>query len=110
VVTLSPCDDKAETCQEFLRRSEAVLSGKPFVIGIQPTDGELAVYVNDSETALPGIMRLLASEGIETRTISMARPSLDDVFLKYTGRTIRAQEGAPTTMAQIRRKRSRRPS
>jgi ABC-2 type transport system ATP-binding protein len=110
VVTLSPCDDKAETCQEFLRRTEAVLSGKPFVIGIQPTDGELAVYVNDSETALPGIMRLLASEGIETRTISMARPSLDDVFLKYTGRTIRAQEGAPTTMAQIRRKRSRRPS
>jgi ABC-2 type transport system ATP-binding protein len=110
VVTLSPCDDKAESCQEFLRRTEAVLSGKPFVTGMQPTDGELAVYVNDSESALPSIMRLLSAEGIETRTISMARPSLDDVFLRYTGRTIRAQEGAPTTFAQMQRKRNRRPS
>jgi len=110
VVTLSPCEDKDEACQEFLRQTQAVLSDKPFVTGMQPTDGELAVYVNDSESALPSIMRLLNREGIETRTISMARPSLDDVFLKYTGRTIRAQEGAPTTFAQIRRKRSRRPS
>jgi ABC-2 type transport system ATP-binding protein len=53
-------------------------------------------------------MQLLGSQGIEVRTISMARPSLDDVFLKYTGRTIRAQEGARTTFAQLRRKASRR--
>lgn len=110
VVTLSPCEDRDETCREFIRRTEAVLSGRPFVIGMQPTDGELAVYVKDSESALPGIMRLLSNEGIETRTISTARPSLDDVFLKYTGRTIRAQEGAPTTLTQLRRKRTRRPS
>jgi len=110
VVTLSPCEDKEEACQEFIRRTQNVLSGKPFITGMQPTDGELAVYVNDSESALPDIMRLLTREGIETRTISMARPSLDDVFLKYTGRTIRAQEGTATTMAQMRRKRNRRPS
>ena len=110
VVTLSPCETGDEECKEFLKRTEAVLSGKPFVIGMQSTDSEMAVYVNDSESALPGIMRLLAVAGIEARTISMARPSLDDVFLKYTGRTIRAQEGAPTTLAQIRRKRGRRPS
>jgi len=66
------------------------------------------VYVKDGESAIPSIMQLLGSQGIEVRTISMARPSLDDVFLKYTGRTIRAQDGAGTTFAQLRRKASRR--
>jgi len=108
VVTLSLRVDKDEEYQEFIRRSESVLSGKPFVNRTQATDSELAVYVNDGGSAIPSIMQLLASQGIEVKTISMARPSLDDVFLKYTGRTIRAQQGTPTTSAQLRRRANRR--
>ena len=108
VVTLSPCVDKDDECQEFIRRTESVLSGKPFVTGTKATDGELAVYVNDGGSAIPSIMQLLSSQGIEVKRISMARPSLDDVFLKYTGRTIRGQEGTPTTFAQVLRRRSKR--
>ena len=108
VVTLSPCVDKDDECQEFIRRTEAVLSGKPFVTGTKATDGELAVYVNDGGSAIPSIMQLLSSQGIEVKRISIARPSLDDVFLKYTGRTIRGQEGTPTTFAQVLRRRSKR--
>jgi len=108
VVTVSPCAIKDEECKEFIRRSEAVLTGKPFVTGTKPTDGELAVYVNDGASAIPNIMQLLSGQGIEVKTITMSRPSLDDVFLKYTGRTIRAQEGARTTFAQLVRKRDRR--
>ena len=108
VVTLTPCVQKDEECKEFIRRTEAVLSGKPFVTSTKPTDGELAVYVKDGESAIPSIMQLMNSQGIEVKTISMARPSLDDVFLKYTGRTIRAQEGERTTFAQLRRKINRR--
>jgi ABC-2 type transport system ATP-binding protein len=108
VVTLSPCEDKDEACKEFISRTEAILTGKPFVIGTKPTDGELAVYVNNGESAIPSIMSLMTSEGIAVKTISMSRPSLDDVFLKYTGRTIRAQEGTRTTLTQIRRMGNRR--
>lgn len=108
VVTLTPCESGDEACQEFLRRAQSALSGKPFVLGMQPTDGELAVYVNKSELATPNIMRLLANEGIEVESLSVSRPSLDDVFLKYTGRTIRAQEGTATTYVQMQRKRDRR--
>jgi len=108
VVALSPCVDKDDECKEFIRRTESVLSGRPFVIGTKAADSELAVYVNDGESAIPNIMQLLSSQGIEVKTISMARPSLDDVFLKYTGHTIRAQEGTRTTFAQILRKRNKR--
>jgi ABC-2 type transport system ATP-binding protein len=108
VVTVSPCAIKDEECKEFIKRTEAVLEGKPFVTGMKPTDGELAVYVRDGESAIPSIMQLLAGQGIEVKTISLARPSLDDVFLKYTGRTIRAQEGTRTSFAQLMRMRGRR--
>lgn len=108
VVTVTPCENHDEACKEFVRRSEAVLTGKPFVTGTKPTDGELAVYVNDGASAIPSIMHLLSGQGIEVKTITMSRPSLDDVFLKYTGRTIRAQEGTRTTFAQLRRMRDRR--
>ncbi len=108
VVTLSPCDKGEAECQEFMKRTEAILSGQPFVSRIQATDGDLAVYVNKGESAAPNIMRLLANAGIEVDTLSVSRPSLDDVFLKYTGRSIRSQEGKATTFGEMMRKRSRR--
>jgi len=108
VVTLSPCSSKEDECQEFIKRTESVLSGNPFVSSTQASDGELAVYVDNGETAVPSIMHLLSNEGIEVKTISVSRPSLDDVFLKYTGRTIRSDEGKATTYAEIIRKRTRR--
>ncbi len=108
VVTLSPCEVSDDECREFIRRTELVLSDQPFVSGTQSTDAQLAVYVDNGESAIPNIMRLLSSEGIEVRSISVSRPTLDDVFLKYTGRTIRDQEGKATTYVEIQRKRFRR--
>jgi len=108
VVILTPRSAKEEECKEFIDCTSAVLSGQPFVHGVQATNGQLAVFVDDGETAVPGIIRLLSSEGIEVATISVSRPTLDDVFLKYTGRSIRAEEGKATTYADVIRKRSRR--
>jgi len=108
VVTLSLLTAGGDDYNELMKRTESALSAKPFVIGTQAMDGELAVYVDNGESAVPGIMRLLDNQGIEVRTISVSRPSLDSVFLKYTGRTIRAEEGAPTTFSQMQRKRIRR--
>ena len=108
VVTLSPCETGADKCAEFVSRTQTILSNQSFVLGTQATDGDLAVYVNKGESAAPNIMRLLAKEGIDVETMSVSRPSLDDVFLKYTGRTIRAEEGIATTFAQIQRRRNRR--
>ena len=38
---------------------------------------------------MPGILRLLDSSGMELQTIALSRPSLDDVFLRKTGRSLR---------------------
>ncbi len=69
-----------------------VLRGKPFVREIPdsaPVSGQIRLYVDRGETAMPAILRLLDGIGLELETISLARPSLDDVFLRKTGRSLR---------------------
>ena len=52
-------------------------------------DRTLRLYVDRGERAMPSILRLLDGTGVELQTISMTRPSLDDVFLRQTGRSLR---------------------
>jgi ABC-2 type transport system ATP-binding protein len=45
----------------------------------------LEVFVDDGERALPLVVKALWSEGVTFDRISTAKPTLDDVFLKYAG-------------------------
>jgi ABC-2 type transport system ATP-binding protein len=56
----------------------------------------LALYVEDGPASIAEIVRRLDREGIRVGAISVARPSLDDVFLQATGRRLEgeAQESA----------------
>ena len=68
-------------------------------------DGEVTFGVADGERFVP---RLFAELGVAIKSVSVARPSLDDVFLSYTGRTIRdaevsAVEGMRAFMGGARR-------
>ena len=44
--------------------------------------------------------QLFTALGVTIEAVTVTRPSLDDVFMTYTGRTIRDSEG-PQSMAQI---------
>lgn len=56
-----------------------------FVQGAINTNSQLEIIVEDSETKLPLILDVLRSEGVTLERICTARPTLDDVFLKYAG-------------------------
>ncbi len=67
----------------------ALLSHQPYVREASVEEGELRLYVDRGETAMPQLLRLLDGAGIELATIALSRPSLDDVFLRQTGRSLR---------------------
>jgi len=48
----------------------------------------LRLYVHEGETVLPDILRLLDKEEIGLKTISLSQPTLNDVFLRQTGRSL----------------------
>ncbi len=60
--------------------------------GLEATiaEGAVTVAVEGGEQFVP---RLFAELGVPIRGVSVARPSLDDVFMSYTGTTIRDAEG-----------------
>ncbi|MDA8331832.1 MAG: DUF4162 domain-containing protein, partial [Candidatus Dormibacteraeota bacterium] len=71
-----------------------LLQSQPFVREAT-VDGDLVrLYVDRGETAAPDLLRLLDGAGMTLSTLAMSRPSLDDVFLRQTGRSLRESEGA----------------
>ena len=70
----------------------ALLRDKPFVRELPDgphANGRIRLYVDRGETAMPAILRVLDGAGLSPETIALARPSLDDVFLQKTGRSLR---------------------
>jgi ABC-2 type transport system ATP-binding protein len=66
-----------------------LLKGQPFVREATTEEGMVRLYVDRGEVAMPAILRLLDSAGLQLVTIGLQRPSLDDVFLRKTGRSLR---------------------
>jgi ABC-2 type transport system ATP-binding protein len=66
-----------------------LLQAQPFVREACLEDGLVRLYVDRGEEAVPSVLRLLDRNGLAPSTMNLHRPSLDDVFLKKTGRSLR---------------------
>jgi len=75
----------------------AALAGR-FKIEAAIHEGLVTFGVEDGERFVP---RLFAELGVPIQSVSVARPTLDDVFLTYTGRTIRDAESSPADSMRI---------
>ena len=49
---------------------------------------KMHLYVDNGSEMIPNLVRIAGECGVTIKTLSLARPSLDDVFLKYTGTTL----------------------
>jgi len=66
-----------------------ILKDLPFVKDISIIKDKIRVYVECGEESLPLILRTLDGSTITIKTVSLAHPTLDDVFLNFTGRSLR---------------------
>jgi ABC-2 type transport system ATP-binding protein len=62
----------------------------------------LRLTVEHGEHALPQVLRVLDHAGIALESVDLTRPTLDDVFLTLTGRSLRDDSPAFTPAAPIR--------
>ena len=67
-----------------------------YLVDAKLEDGKVRFQVPDSEHFVPHMLAELSQlpNRIVIETLNVRRPSLEDVFLKLTGRTIRDEEGA----------------
>jgi len=71
------------------------------VKGAKIVDGNLHLQVSSGERAIPKLLDLAKKHGGQVHTVSLSRPTLEDVFIHYTGRAIR--EEAPSNQARMGR-------
>jgi len=76
--------------------NEAALDALRERFGVDPrlSEGMVSFGVPGGEAFVP---RLFAELGMPIRSVSVARPTLDDVFMKHTGTTIRDAEQSAST-------------
>ena len=86
---------EADDPEELERQRAGVgqmLDGYAPVAEIKPTASGVQLYVANAAAAIPELVRRLDGNGVRIGALTMHQPSLDDVFLRYTGKTIREEQ------------------
>jgi ABC-2 type transport system ATP-binding protein len=68
-------------------------------VAVHPVGMQLAVP--NASAAIPGLLRRLDGDGVQITGLEMAQPSLDTVFMKYTGRHIREEAADRPVVAGV---------
>ncbi len=84
----TPDSDGLERQQAEVRR---LLDGLVGAEAVSPHSAGVTLAVPNASAAIPGLLRRLDSDGVQISGLQMTQPSLDDVFMKYTGRRIREE-------------------
>ncbi|HII99279.1 MAG TPA: ATP-binding cassette domain-containing protein [Methanoregula sp.] len=91
VVTL-----KSEHCHAIAETLD-----EPWLSRMEEHDGTVTLSMKNAEQHISGIITLLASKGIPVESVSIHKPTLEDVFLYFTGKTIREEESDPRDMVRM---------
>ncbi len=69
-----------------------LLAGLPGIGEIVVDGNTLRARVDRGATAVPAVLGALEEKAIPVTAVTVSRPSLDDVYLQYTGRSFKAAE------------------
>jgi ABC-2 type transport system ATP-binding protein len=81
--------------EELCARANEILSKMDLISGTDCFEEGINAYATDGPSAVPAVVEACVENGLEIERLALTRPSLDDVFLKYTGRKIRADAPGP---------------
>jgi len=70
----------------------AGLFGVPWVSRVETHDGEVILTLRNAEQNISRIVTTLNDQAIPIESISVHKPTLEDVFLAFTGKTIREKD------------------
>jgi ABC-2 type transport system ATP-binding protein len=80
--SLSDGNGKTENLLSEIKKIE-------FVKEVKTRTDQITVFSSRGTEVIPKIFQLSSNLGIKIKTISLTQPSLDDVFISYTGRELR---------------------
>jgi len=73
-------------------KAREILRTVPGIVDVMDSDGGVTAYAKSAGQIIAGVITSLDRGGIHPTFLSISSPTLDDVFLRKTGRRIRADE------------------
>ena len=83
---------RIEGAAEELARAEQAIRGVKGIADVRTVDDAIIVYVPDGAAAVARIVLLLNGASLTANEVSVAKPTLDDVFLRVTGHHLTSEE------------------
>lgn len=84
VITVAVAEKEPDVSQDIARIE--------LVKDVKKGDGAYRIKAELGEEATPEIMDLIRSKGLHVTKISLAKPTLDEAYLEFTGRALREEE------------------
>ncbi len=89
--------------EDITDKAEKVFKGIEWAKAVSRHDAFIDLTVEHGEKRIPELVLLAKKHGIEIKAVSLHKPSLEDVFIHYTGKTIRDEEGTATDRMRMHR-------
>ncbi|HLN88491.1 MAG TPA: ATP-binding cassette domain-containing protein [Candidatus Binatia bacterium] len=95
-----------ENCKRDRPKAKEIIQSMTGVSEIIDSEECINVFAKNAGLLIADIVRALDSSDIRLTSVTFSQPSLDDVFMKHTGRRIRTEElvKAPSAMFGARRR------
>ena len=94
VVQLTIGSSDGQSPNGNVQKAEDLLKGRSYVTQVVAEGDCLSVTTADGGGIVPEVVQLLGANQIAVTSLLVNTPTLDDVFLNYTGRSIRDEEAS----------------
>jgi ABC-2 type transport system ATP-binding protein len=105
-VTITMKDSQGKSDDSVRAKGKQIVQNLPNIVGTVDSGDGITIYIKNGGYFIPDLVRAFDKSDIKLVSINLSTPSLDDVFLKHTGKRIRVEElqkQAPSLFARGRR-------
>ncbi|HIE43417.1 MAG TPA: ATP-binding cassette domain-containing protein [Candidatus Omnitrophica bacterium] len=74
----------------------SLLKDLKWIKTIKKHDGNVSLTMEKADKRIPELINVAQKNGVQVMSVNLHKPSLEDVFLHFTGRTIREREATQT--------------
>lgn len=91
-ITITMRDALGKSDDSVREKGRQIIRNLPNVTNVVDSGDGLTIYAKDGGYFIPDLVRAFDRTEIKLVSINLSTPSLDDVFLKHTGKRIRVEE------------------
>src|SRR5262249_34680631 len=93
----------ADSSDAARQRARELFGNLKWVGRVEEHPQGIILISTNGDAAIPHLIQSASEAGLQIASVTMKRPSLDDVFLTYTGHELREEDGGSDAFRRMKR-------